>query len=335
MSKLAKKQASIGIDVGGTKTLLALFDYRFEVLAEKKFRTHPEKGGAKAFTESLADAVASLMRTARKAGLKVRVVGVGCAGDIDMKAGVVRRSPNLAFLDDYPFREKLKEMTGARVFIGHDVQTGLYGEFKLGAAKKARHAIGVWVGTGVGGALLIDRKLYQGACGLAGDIGNYLLHAVGSPNESPRKDVLDNIASRPAIAGEAATLAAKHRAPTLRKLAGTDVSEIKAGDLARAIRAGDTAVEKLVRSRAHVIGTAVSNLVDFINPDMVVIGGGMAEAMPALMRSEIRRSIDAHAAPKTRKAVKVVVAELMGHAGTAGAAKLAIDMFSESPPIRL
>ena len=93
MSKLAKKQASIGIDVGGTKTLLALFDHRFEVLAEKKFRTHPEKGGAKAFTESLADSVASLMRTARKAGLKVRVVGVGCAGDIDMKAGVVRRSP--------------------------------------------------------------------------------------------------------------------------------------------------------------------------------------------------------------------------------------------------
>jgi len=335
VSKRAKKQASIGIDVGGTKTLLALFDSRFEVLAERKFRTHPEKGGAKAFTEELAQAVKSLVRTAKKEGMKVKVIGVGCAGEIDMKTGVVKSSPNLTFLDGYSFRATLKKLTGAKVFIGHDVQTGLYGEFKLGSARKARNAIGVWVGTGVGGALLIDRKLYQGTTGVSGDLGNYLLHAVGSPSDAPRKDVLDNVASRPAIAGEAATLAAKHKAPTLKKLSGTDVSDIKAGDLARAIRKGDKAIEKLVRSRAHVIGAAVSNLVDFLNPDMVVLGGGLSEAMPVIMRSEVRKSIDAHAAPKSAKAVKVVVAKLLGHAGTAGAAKLATDMFSKDPPIRV
>jgi predicted NBD/HSP70 family sugar kinase len=78
--------------------------------------------------------------------------------------------------------------------------------------------------------------------------------------------VLDSVASRPAIAGEAATLAAKHKAPSLRKFSGTDVNDIKAGDLAAAIRKGDTAIEKLMRSRANVLGTALSNLVDFINP---------------------------------------------------------------------
>jgi glucokinase len=330
-----KKHAYIGIDVGGTKCLLALFDHRFEVVAEEKFRSHAEKGRAKAFTASLEAAIGRLLRAARRKGLRVRVAGVGCAGDIDMKRGEVRSSPNLGFLDGYRFRKRLEELTGARVFVGHDVQTALYGELTLGAARKARHVVGVWLGTGVGGALAIDRRLHLGAAGLAGDLGNYLLSSVNVSPEGGRNDVLDNVASRTAIAGEAATLAAKHRAPELRKAAGTDVSDIKAGDLAAAIRKGDRAVEKLVRSRANVIGTALSNLVDFLNPDMIVLGGGLAEAMPVLMRSEIRKSIDAHAAPKAARAVKVVVAQLHCHAGTAGAAKLALDMFSGKPPIEL
>ena len=333
MSK--RRHAYIGIDVGGTKSLLALFDQRFEVLAEEKFRTHPDKGGARAFTADFEAAVEELLRKARKQGLTVRVVGVGCAGDIDMKKGVVRTSANLEFLAGYPFRRKLERLTKAPVFLGHDVQTGLYGEYRLGAARKGRHIIGVWLGTGVGGALIIDGRLHLGASGIAGDIGNYLLHTSAPGAEASHGEVLDNVASRHAIAGEAASLAAKHRAPKLREDAGTDVSHIKAGDLAKAIRKGDKAIEKLVRSRARLIGTALSNLVDFLNPDTIVLGGGLAEAMPELIRHEVRKSIDDHASPKAAKAVSVVVAGLDSHAGTAGAARLALDMFSDHPPIDL
>lgn len=333
MAKSDRKHAYIGIDVGGTKSLFALFDHRFEVLAQEKFRSHPEKGGARAFNEALEFAVGRLMYAARTAGLTVRVAGVGCAGDIDMKRGIVRHSPNLQFLDGYELRKVLQGLTGAPVFVGHDVQTALYGEFRLGAAKKGRHVIGVWLGTGVGGALIIDGQLHQGACGAAGDLGNYLLNSIDVSADAPRKHVLDNVASRPAIAGEAATLAAKHKAPSLKKFSGTDVNQIKAGDLAAAIRNGDKAIETLMRSRANVLGTALSNLVDFINPDLIVLGGGLTEAMPVLMRSEVRKSIDAHATPRAAAAVKVVVAKLHKHAGTVGAARLALDMFSENPPI--
>src|SRR4029079_19730978 len=172
------KRAFIGIDIGGTKSLFALFDESFEVLAEQKFRTHPEKGGVRAFNRKMSASVKHLLTEARARVLKVKVVGVGCAGDIDMKAGAVRASPNLPFLDDYSFRTKLERLTGARVFVGHDVQTALYGEFRLGAARKARNVIGIWIGTGVGGALILDGRLYLGASGAAGDIGNYLLHAM-------------------------------------------------------------------------------------------------------------------------------------------------------------
>jgi glucokinase len=332
-AKRAPGKAVIGIDVGGTKTLLALFDSRFEVLEEDKFRSHPPKGGLRAFEKSLRRSLQALMRRARKEKLVVRYVGVGCAGDIDMGRGIVKRSPNLTFLDGYPFRERLEKLTRAQVFIGHDVQAALYGEYRLGAAKNARHVIGVWLGTGVGGAMIVDGRIHLGATGSAGDIGNYLLSSLDVSIESPRKYVLDGVASRTAIAGEAAALAAKHKAPALRADAGTDVDDIRAGDIAKSIRKGDKAIERLVRSRANIVGTALSNLVDFINPDVVVLGGGIVEAMPALVRSEVRKSISAHAAPKAARAVKVVTAKLSRHAGTVGAARLALDMLNGSSPL--
>lgn len=330
-----RKRATLGIDVGGTKSLYALFDDRFEVLAEEKLRTDPGKGGVKAFSRALRKTVKKLLAVARDKGFVVRATGVGCAGDIDMRQGLVRRSPNLRFLDDYAFGAVLKKLTGAPVFVVNDVQAGLYGEMTLGAARKARHVLAVFVGTGVGGALAIDGRLHFGAAGSAGNIGNFLLHPSVPPQEDSRKEVLDSVASRTAIAGHAATLAAKRWAPNLRAKAGTDVADITSGELAEAVRRGDKVVERLVRERAGVLGAVLSNLIDFLNPDCVVLGGGMVEAMPRLFRREVRKAVAAHAAPKAAKAAKIVVAQLHGHAVTAGAARLALDMHSVDPPIDL
>jgi glucokinase len=329
-----RQGATLGLDIGGTKTLCALFDARFEVLGEQKFRTVPEKGGVKVFDRHLRSAIKDLLEEAARRDLAVHFVGVGCAGHVDMREGLLKRSPNLSFLEGYAFRTKLERLAKARVFVANDVQCALYGEYRLGAARKGRHVIAVWIGTGVGGALMIDRKLYLGATNHAGDIGNYLLHAHDGP-ESPRKQVLDNVASRTAIAGEAATLAAKRWAPSLRENAGTDVSAIRSGDIAQAIRDGDKALEKLVRSRAAVVGAAVSNLVDFMNPDTVVLGGGLVEALPALILREVKKAVQAHASTRSARAARIVVSRLHNHAGTAGAARLALDMFSGEKPIDL
>ncbi len=328
--------ATLGIDIGGTKSLYALFDERFEVVAEEKLRTDPGKSGAKGFTRNLNEAVEKLLEAAREHKLRVRAVGVGCAGDIDLREGVVRTSPNLPFLQDYPLRARLEKLTGASVFVGNDVQAGLYGEMKLGCAKKARHIVAVFIGTGVGGAIAIDRRLHLGANGHAGDIGNYMLHLAHASGAPPgRKEVLDNVASRTAIAGDAAALAAKRWAPNLREFAGTDVTSIKSRDIAAAIRAGDKALEKLVRSRAAVVGGALSNLVDFLNPDMIVLGGGLVEALPRLIKREVAKAIEAHASSAAASAVKICVARLHNHAVTTGAARLARDMLSSNAPIDL
>ena len=149
--------------------------------------------------------------------------------------------------------------------------------------------IGVWLGTGVGGALMHRPALYLGVSGLAGDLGHYLLHSVDvpprRPARSPRQRRIAHRDRRTRPRRWWRSIAPRNS----KKLAGTDVNDIKSGDLAEAIRKGDKSVETLVRSRATSIGTALSNLVDFLNPDMIVLGGGLLGGDAGALRSEIRK----------------------------------------------
>jgi len=323
------KKGIIGIDIGGSKTLFALFDDKFEVVEEIKVKTQPEKG-EKAFTDRLTENVNTLLDKAKRKDLALVGVGVGCAGLVDPAKGTMKFSPNIPFLKGYPFATRLSKLTGANVAVANDVQAGLWGEFRLGAAQGRKHVIGIFIGTGIGGALIVDGQLYLGTGGLAGNIGNYLMHPVGGGTGSEREGILDDIASRTAIAGAAATLAYKQWAPALFKDVGADVARIKSGNIAAAIEKGDKKIEELVKSRARIVGIALSNMVDFLNPDMVVLGGGLVEAMPALILKEVRAGIDENATPEARDALEVVVAKLKGHAVTTGAAKLAFDTFLSS-----
>jgi glucokinase len=327
-------KAVIGIDVGGTKTILALFDSRLEVLAEDKFRSHPETGGLPAFEKAFRRSIEALMRRARKAKLAVRYVGLGCAGDIDMKRGVVRRSPNLTFLDGYPFREKLERLTRAQVFVGHDVQAALYGEYRMGAARNARHVIGVWLGTGVGGAMIVDGRIHLGAAGSAGDIGNYLLTSVDVSIDSPASTCWT--ASRAAPRSRARP--PRSRPSTRRRRcagtpAPTSTTSARATSPARSARATR-------RSRGSCAAAPTSSAprspTSWTSSTRTwsCWAAGLVEAMPALIRSEVRKSINAHASRRAARAVKVRVAKLQRHAGTVGAARLALDMLNGHAPLQ-
>src|SRR6185437_2089649 len=158
------KPAAVGIDVGGTKTLCVLVDRHFRKLDEVKFKTAPEEGRNR-FTHKLRDSVGALVTGARAKGLNVVAIGVGCAGTVDDQEIRIKTSPNLLVLENYPIGKYLKKIVRAKMTILNDVQSGLHGEHELGAAKGCSHVLGVFFGTGVGGAAIIDNKLYQGACG--------------------------------------------------------------------------------------------------------------------------------------------------------------------------
>lgn len=320
------QRGTIGIDIGGTKMLFVLFDEDFKPLKEIKVKTQVGEG-EKHFTKALEDSVEELLKKAKKSELLLAGIGVGCAGHVDSEKGTLKDSPNIPFLAEYPLKNKIAKLTGTSVHILNDCQAGLYGEHQLGAAVGLRHIIGIFMGTGLGGALIIESKLFTGATGYAGDIGNYLLLPVGPLAGSDRQGILDDIASRAAIAADAATLAAKQWAPHLAKNAGTDVTNICSSDLAESIKEGDKSVEELVRSRAKIVGIALSNLVDFLNPEMVVLGGGMVEAMGNIIKPEVEEGIRAHISDGASKALKVSCSKLKHLAVASGAAKMALDLF--------
>jgi glucokinase len=316
------KSASIGIDVGGTKTRLALFDDNFQVIEDIKFKT-PKKRAQ--FASTLTKSIRALTKRAAGQKLLISAVGIGFAGGINAHKGMVKFAPNIPFLAGFSFKKLVRPLCHCDVTLLNDVHAALYGELKMGKAVGYKDVIAIFIGTSIGGAIAINGKLHLGTSGQAGNIGHYLLHAFGPLAGSERHGILDDFASRTAIAGAAATFAAMKRAPHLMKSVGTDVSSIKSSAFAEAIRAGDKTIEELVRSRVQLIGIVLSNMVDFLSPQMIVLGGGLTDAMPKIVRKEVTEGIRAHGSPAALRGLKVVTTRHRGNAVTIGAARFAVD----------
>jgi len=312
--------------VGGTKTLFVLFDKRFRAVDEIKVKTHDSRN-SEDFAGVIAESLKILAKKAKRTGLALQGIGIGCAGSLT-REGNIKESLNIPFLKGFSFRSVISKEIGTNVTLLNDVDAGLYGEHQLGAAKGRRNIIGIFVGTGIGGALIIDGKLYRGANSTAGNIGHYFVFPAGPRNDFEADSTLNDVASGTAIAGAAATLAARKLAPHLLKLSGTDVQNVTNDILAEAIAKGDQWIEKLVRSRCHILGIILSNLVDFLNPEMIVLGGGLTKAMPAIVRAEVEAGIRAHSTSDATKNLEVVVAKLKDRAVAAGAAKFATQPYN-------
>lgn len=321
------KRGVIGIDVGGTKTLCILFDDRFQPLERIKFKTAPARGCA-AFSRRLAEASKALALHAEKAGLKLAGIGVACAGQVDAEKGVILGSPNILCLEGFDIARALRRAVKLDAVLGNDVQLALHGEHQLGAAKGCEHVLGVFFGTGVGGAAIVGGKLYYGASGHGGQVGATLAHSIGGAETLESHGILDRIASKAAIAGAAIGMGLKQWAPNLYKEVGSDISLVTWGALSRARKAGDKHIDDLVRSRLRVVGIALSSIVNFMNPQMLLLGGGLTEEMPRLVVRAVESSLREYLVPEVAKQLKVKAAKHGNRAGALGAAKLALETFA-------
>jgi glucokinase len=323
------KRYTIGIDIGGTKILLAVLDSRFQILSVVKMKTQTDQG-ARAFIKAIGKAAKSALRDAHVDRSDVLAAGAGCPGMIDPKSGIVRFSPNIPFLKNFPLAQKLSRELGCPVVVGNDVQTGMIGEHQFGAAKGYRNAVGIFLGTGVGGAIILNGELYRGASGSAGEVGHLLIDPEGPLCGCGNRGCLESLTGRTAIAAEAAILVARQRAPHLAAKAGTDIRAIKSGAMAKAIRQGDRALEELIRHKAQLVGHAMASLVNVLNPEIVVLGGGVMEAMGRIILREADRSMRQRALGPSAKNVKVAAAKLGDYSIVMGAAKRAKDQFGKS-----
>jgi len=318
------KLAALGIDVGGTKTLCLLVNDHCEPIEQIKFKTAPEEG-RREFTENLLHSVRELKSISDRQKLRITGIGVGCAGSVDKIGGRILAAPNLICLEDFPIAKHLRRAIKTKVTIDNDVHMGLYAEHQLGAAKGCSYVLGAFFGTGVGGAAVLNGEIYTGASGLGGQIGHILAQPVGGREAALSHGIVDRIASKAAIAGEALVMAVKDWAPYLHHRVGTDLSNVTWGILKRAIKHGDTRIDEMLRARMRVVGIALSSLVNFLNPEVVVLGGGLVDEMPKLVLSEIEAGLREHLMPEISKKVRVKPGKLHGAAVALGAAHRALQ----------
>lgn len=323
---LSRRPYLIGLDIGGTKILAVLFDRKFKIIHEKKLRVEAQLGKSH-FFKTLQEAVDGVLDEAGVKLKKVAAVGAGCPGIIRNPEGRVEISPNLAFLKGCSLSKEFSRFWGVPAAVDNDVNYGLYGEQQFGSARGVQHVAGVFLGTGVGGAFIFNGKIYSGFTGAAGEIGHTYLRPPfeASGRSQAEASTVEGMLGRLAISAEAGLLLMRQKAPALFEATGYDVKRIKSKALVRAIQAGDSSIKELIESKARILGVAMANLVNLLSPQLIVLGGGVIEALGSYMIPEARRVMKELAMPPLVKPVRVVPAALKDYAIAMGAAKAAQD----------
>jgi glucokinase len=318
----------IGFDLGGTKMLCVILDADFQVVARNRKKTKGIEGSA-AGLERIAELIEQTLTENGISRSQVAGIGVGCPGPIDWAKGVVSVAVNLGW-ENVSIGSFLSDRFGCSVEVLNDVDAGVYGEYCFGAAIGAYSTVGIFPGTGIGGGCVHDGKILRGRRLTVMEIGHMKISSSNRSSGVAMTGTLESEASRLNIASECAKLAYRGEAPELYKIAGTDISKIRSKALAQSIKAGDKAVEVVLRQAAQQIGYAVVNMVHLIGPDIIVLGGGLVEAIPEIYLDEVNRI--------TRKCVlecyadtfEVRVAKLGDDAGAMGAAAYVAAMIESA-----
>lgn len=315
------KKIWVGFDLGGTKMMATVFDGGFKTLASARAKT-PVSAGAKVVLERIRETIAEALKEAHVPAGRLSGIGVGCPGVLDLDQGIILEAPNLGW-KRVPLRALLTRWFRCRVVLSNDVDAGTYGEWRFGAGKGARTLVGVFPGTGIGGGCVYEGKLLRGKTGSAMEIGHLPIREHGRLCGCGRRGCLEALAGRLAISAEVAQAAFRGEAPYVAANGGTDLKKLKSGLLAKAVKAGDVAVERIVRDAMRLMGRAIGGVVNLLAPDVVVLGGGLVEAMPRLALDEVRTGLKETAMATLAKQVRVVEAKLGDDATTMGAAALA------------
>ncbi len=312
------QQVWVGFDLGGTKMMAAVFDDDFKVLGKKRRKTRDKsKDGVN--LERLAETIRMALDDAKVDISAVRGIGAGCPGPLDLNKGVILEAPNLGW-KNVDIRGFLSKEFKCPAEICNDVDAGVYGEYVAGAAKGERCVLGVFPGTGVGGGLIYEGQIFRGKRGSCMEIG-YLQMATAGPSAGLGPvGTLEALASRLAISGEMAKAVYRGQAPILAEMAGTDLASMRSGIIAKAIESGEKIVEKIVREAAEQIGRAVGSLVNILAPDVVVLGGGLVEAMPTLYLSEVTAGAKRNVLPSLQSCFEIRIAKLGDYSTATGAA---------------
>ena len=315
----------LGIDIGGTNLVVgSVAEDGSGLLAMASEPTHAEAGASDVVDRLVGLAERAIAETGRASpSAEILGVGVGAPGPLDTKRGIVLLTPNLGWVD-MPLRQIMHDRLGLPVALDNDANCAVLGEWWVGAARGARHAIGITIGTGIGGGLILDGRLYHGASDVAGEIGHTTIDTEGRRCKCGNYGCLEAYASGPNIAIraiEAIEAGAESRLPAY---VGGDLRQITAQTVYLAAQEGDELALEVVNDTAKFLGVGIGNLLNVFNPEVVVVCGGVTLAGDHLF-VPLRREAARRAFKPAVAACRIVPGELAGTAGVYGAAKAFLD----------
>lgn len=327
MSDEQERNYWVGFDLGGTKMLASVFDAACQPVARKRKKTR-SRDGAPPGLDRVVETIRKALDEAEVRPDQLGGIGVGCPGPLDLDSGVVLEAPNLGWVDA-PVRETLEREFGCPTVILNDVDAGVYGEYRFGAGQEAHCLVGVFPGTGIGGGCVYEGRILRGRTSSCMEIGHVQVAPDGPLCGCGQHGCLEAVASRLAISAAAAQAAFRGQAPNLLKAAGTTLSDIRSGTLAAAVTAGDRVVEQIVREAARQVGVAVGGVVHLLGPDVVVLGGGLVEAMPEIYLEAVTEAARGWVLPSLRNSFRIEAAQLGDDAAVMGAAAWAREIVQD------
>lgn len=317
----AKGEYLVGVDLGGTKILAGVFNSSLECIGRFKMSTKAERGPSSVI-ERIARSVHDAVDECDLELKQVKAIGVGSPGTVDPENGKVIFSGNLGW-KDVALKKELEKHLERPVFLQNDANLCTLGVHEVELDGEPRNLVGIFLGTGIGGGLILEGKLYSGFTRTAGEVGHMVLMINGPKCTCGNRGCWEALASRSAIFRQIQEAVEEGQKTVLTEMLGGDLKDMRSGDLRKAIKQGDKLAARVVEEAARCTGIAVANLINILNPEVVVIGGGLMDALENEMMPVITKTLGEHAMPGTDKGVKILPSKLGDDAGITGAAVLA------------
>ncbi|MDH7602285.1 MAG: ROK family protein [Armatimonadota bacterium] len=309
----------LGFDIGGTKTMVGVADESGTVLAMRRFETKSELGPKQALDRMKKAA----REVVREAGVGVDVIGIGCGGPLDRKSGTLYTVPNLPGWEGICLTRELGEDFGVPAYLENDANAAAMGEHLFGAGKGIDDFVFMIVGTGIGGGIIANGRIYRGFGENAGEIGHHKIMSEGPPCPCGDRGCLEALASGTSIARIARErLAEKPETVIMQWVSSPE--ELTAELVARAASQGDPFASSVWQECMHNLGIGIANVVNILNPRLVILGGGVTKA-GSLLFEPVRRVVRERAMPALAADVEVVPAKNGDLVGLMGAFAVAID----------
>lgn len=309
-----------GIDLGGTFIKCGIFNSDGGLIVKDKIPT----GSERPYAEIAADMAKLALALADRAGVKIEAVGIGSPGTVDSKNGIIVYSNNIKW-ENVPLGKAVGEIVKLPVFITNDANAAALGESYMGAGKNFKNIVFVTLGTGVGGGIVLDGKLYEGGYSAGAEIGHTLIRMNGEKCTCGRRGCLEAYASATALINQTKAAMKKHPDSVMWRICG-GVSENADGKTAfDGMREGDMAATKVVKNYIRYLAEGITSLCNIFRPDAILLGGGICAEGETLLKP-LKRFVDRNIFGGVAYApVKILTATLGNDAGIYGAAKLAMN----------